>query len=111
VVKSPAALESAVELAGRYDDEVILERYLPGREFTVGVLNDRALGVGEIIPSHEIFDYECKYTPGLSRETFPADLSPELASRMQTLALTAHRALKLRDFSRIDFRLGPDGAP
>jgi len=111
VVKSTPALEPAVALARRYDDEVILERYLPGREFTVGVLGDRALAVGEIIPSHEIFDYECKYTPGMSREIFPADVGVELAARIQILALMAHRTLKLRDFSRVDFRLGADGVP
>src|SRR5438132_174622 len=105
------ALGPAVALARRYDDEVILERYLPGREFTVGVLGDRALAVGEIIPSHEIFDYECKYTPGMSREIFPADVGVELAARIQILALMAHRTLKLRDFSRVDFRLGADGVP
>ncbi|MBI4502106.1 MAG: D-alanine--D-alanine ligase [Gemmatimonadetes bacterium] len=111
VVKSEAELDPAVRLARRYDDQVILERYVPGRELTVGILGDRALAVGEIIPSHEIFDYECKYTPGMSRETFPADLDPRTSTRVQALALSAHRALKLRDFSRVDFRLDPGGAP
>ncbi|MBI4419863.1 MAG: D-alanine--D-alanine ligase [Gemmatimonadetes bacterium] len=111
VVKGTADLEAAVGLAQRYDDEVILERYLPGGEFTVGVLGDRALAVGEIVPNHEIFDYECKYTPGMSREIFPASIDPPLTARIQALALAAHRALKLRDFSRVDFRLGADGSP
>jgi D-alanine-D-alanine ligase len=111
VVKSRDALEAAVGLANRYDDQVILERFLPGREFTVGVLGDRALAVGEIIPSHEIFDYECKYTPGMCREVFPANLESQTTSRIQELALAAHRALKLRDFSRVDFRLDKDGTP
>ena len=63
-----------MELARRYDDEVMIERFVPGRELTVGVLEGQALAVGEIIPRHEIFDYECKYTPGMSQEIFPADL-------------------------------------
>jgi D-alanine-D-alanine ligase len=67
--------------------------------------------VGEIIPRHDIFDYECKYTPGMSREIFPADLPEAVADPIRALALAAHRALKLRDFSRIDFRLSPDGTP
>ena len=54
----------AVALAARYDDEVMIEAFVPGRELTVGVLEGQALAVGEIIPRHEIFDYECKYTPG-----------------------------------------------
>jgi D-alanine-D-alanine ligase len=66
--------------------------------------------VGEIIPSHEIFDYECKYTPGLCREVFPAEIPDELAGQLREAALAAHKALKLRDFSRVDFRVTPSGA-
>jgi D-alanine-D-alanine ligase len=111
IVRRPADVAAAVEEAARYDDEVMLEAFVPGREFTVGVLGDRALAPGEIIPSHEIFDYECKYTPGLTREVFPADIPSDLASRLKDAALAAHRVLKLRDFSRVDFRVGPDGVP
>jgi D-alanine-D-alanine ligase len=105
------AVPAAIREAAVFDDEIMLEAFLGGREFTVGVLGDRALAVGEIIPSHEIFDYECKYTPGLTQEIFPADLSPDITERLQMLALRAHRCLKLRDFSRIDFRLDDAGAP
>jgi D-alanine-D-alanine ligase len=111
VARSRNEIEPAVETARQFDDEVMLERFVPGREITCGVLGDRSLAVGEIIPSHEIFDYECKYTPGMSREVFPADLPGPIAERVQADALTAHRALKLRDFSRVDFRLTPDGTP
>ena len=89
----------------------MLERFLPGREFTVGILGQQALAVGEIIPQHEIFDYECKYTPGLTREVFPAAIPDELAREMRALALATHKVLKLRDFSRVDFRLDSAGAP
>jgi len=111
VVRSLRDLDAAVAEAARYDDQVLLEAYVPGREFTVGVLGERALAVGEIVPSHEIFDYECKYTPGMTREIFPAAIPEDLADRMQRLALVAHRALLLEDFSRVDFRLGDDGVP
>ena len=111
VVREPGGIEAAVETALQFDDEVLVERFVAGRELTVGVLSDRALAVGEIIPQHEIFDYECKYTPGMSREIFPADLPPEPAARVRQLAVTAHRALKLRDFSRVDFRLDAAGTP
>ncbi|HEX2220439.1 MAG TPA: D-alanine--D-alanine ligase [Gemmatimonadales bacterium] len=109
VVKDPSEYESAVELAWRYDDEVMIERFVPGRELTVGVLEGRALAVGEIIPRHEIFDYECKYTPGMSEEIFPADLPDPVARECQRLALLAHDALKLGGYSRVDFRLTPAG--
>ena len=85
VVRKAGELEPAVALAARYDDEVMIEAFVPGRELTVGVLDDQALAVGEIIPQHEIFDYECKYTPGMSEEIFPADLSPALTADCQRL--------------------------
>lgn len=111
VVRRREELDDAVTAARRVDDEVMLEQFASGREYTVGVLGDEALAVGAIIPSHEIFDYECKYTPGLTQEIFPADLPAADAARLQGLALAAHRSLKLRDFSRVDFRMGTDGTP
>jgi len=110
VVKSPDDLRPAIALARRYDDEVMVERFIPGRELTVGILEGRALPVGEIIPRHEIFDYECKYTPGMSEEVFPADVSAEVAGESGRLARLAHDALKLGGYSRVDFRLTPEGA-
>jgi D-alanine-D-alanine ligase len=109
VVKEPGEYEAAIELARRYDDEVMIERFVPGRELTVGILEGRALAVGEIIPRHEIFDYECKYTPGMSEEIFPADLPEPVARECQHLGLLAHEALKLGGYSRVDFRLTPAG--
>ncbi|HYC32475.1 MAG TPA: D-alanine--D-alanine ligase [Gemmatimonadales bacterium] len=109
VVKEPGDYEAAVALAARYDDEVMIERFVPGRELTVGVLEGKALAVGEIIPRHEIFDYECKYTPGMSQEIFPADLPPAVAAECGRLGVLAHEALKLGGYSRVDFRLTPAG--
>jgi len=109
VVKDPLDYDAAIELAGRYDDEVMIEAFVPGRELTVGILDQRALGVGEIIPQHEVFDYECKYTPGMSEEIFPADLPGAVADECRRLALRAHEALKLGGYSRVDFRLTPGG--
>ncbi|MGH7562731.1 MAG: D-alanine--D-alanine ligase family protein [Gemmatimonadales bacterium] len=109
VVKEPRQFAEAVALAGRYDDEVMIEAFVPGRELTVGILDGRALAVGEIVPSHEIFDYECKYTPGMSEETFPADVPAAVATECGRLGLAAHVALKLGGYSRVDFRLTPAG--
>jgi len=111
VVRAAADLAPAVDLARTFDDEVMIEAFVPGREFTVGVLGDQALAVGEIIPAHEIFDYECKYTPGMTREVFPADIPAALTATLQDLALRTHHVLKLRDFARIDFRVAPGGTP
>jgi D-alanine-D-alanine ligase len=109
VVKEPGEYDEAVALARRYDDEVMIEGFVPGRELTCGVLEGKALAVGEIIPRHEIFDYECKYTPGMSQEIFPADLPPAVAAECGRLSLLAHEALKLGGYSRVDFRLTPAG--
>ncbi|MDH5590641.1 MAG: D-alanine--D-alanine ligase [Gemmatimonadota bacterium] len=106
-----AELEAALEEAASFQDVVLVEEYIPGREFTVGILGDEALPVGEIVPAHEIFDYECKYQPGLAEEIFPADLPEPAARLMQEMALRAHRALRLRDYSRVDFILDAEGTP
>ena len=109
LVRDPADLAAAVTAAASWDAEVMIEEYIPGRELTVGIVGDRALPVGEIIPRHELFDYECKYTTGMAEEIFPAPIPPALAERTQAAALMAHRALKLGGYSRIDFRVGADG--
>jgi D-alanine-D-alanine ligase len=110
LVRASADIEEAVRTALDFDDEVMLERFIPGREFTVGVLGGEALAVGEIITGRDIFDYEAKYTPGVIQEIFPADIAPPMAAELRRLALAVHRALKLRDFSRVDFRAAADGA-
>ncbi|MGD2046974.1 MAG: D-alanine--D-alanine ligase [Gemmatimonadota bacterium] len=104
-------LERAIEESRGWNDLVLFERYVPGRELTVGVVGGEALPVGEIIPANEIFDYECKYQPGMAQEVFPASVSDELAQRVQRLAVQAHAALRLRDYSRIDFIVDEDGVP
>ena len=115
VVKQESQLAPAIAEAFRYDDEVMVERFVAGRELTVGVIGSAeggdALPVGEIIPKHEIYDYECKYTAGMATEVFPADLPARVAARCQEMAVRAFAALKLRGVARIDFRLDADGEP
>jgi D-alanine-D-alanine ligase len=102
-------VQAGVELSLRYEDRVLFEAYIQGREVTVGILGSEALPVGEIIPEHELFDYECKYKPGMALEVFPADLPPDVSRRVQEAALHVHRLLGLRDFSRVDFILDGGG--
>ena len=109
VVKKDDQLAGAIAEAFRYDDEVMIEAFVPGRELTVGILGDEAMPVGEIIPKHEIYDYECKYQPGMAVEEFPAKISPEQTRRAQDFARRAFDALKLRGCARIDFRMAEDG--
>ncbi|REE99028.1 D-alanine--D-alanine ligase family protein [Thermomonospora umbrina] len=110
VVKAPEQLAGAVAAAAVYDREVMVERFVPGREFVVGVLDGRPLAVGEIVPQlGEIFDYQSKYQVGGAVETFPADLPGDVTAELQRLAVDAHKALKLSHYSRVDFRMDADG--
>ncbi len=109
IVKQASELASAIAEAFRHDDEVMLERFIAGRELTVPILGGEALPVGEIIPKKEIYDYECKYTPGMAVEVFPADLTPDQTAEVQRQAQQAFAALKLNGCARIDFRLNAAG--
>ena len=110
IVRRREELAAAVAEAFQYDDEVMIEQFVAGRELTVGILDGEALPVGEIIPKHEIYDYECKYTPGMAEEVFPAQIPSDRAREAQDLARKAFQALKLRGCARIDFRMTEDGS-
>ncbi|HFQ89290.1 MAG TPA: D-alanine--D-alanine ligase [Desulfobulbus sp.] len=114
IVREPRQLAPALEAAFRHDSEVMVEEYIQGREITVGVLGNRELEplpVVEIIPDRrfEFFDYDAKYQPGASREICPAEIEPRLRDTAWQYALTAHRALQLRGYSRTDMIIADDG--
>ncbi len=88
----------------RYGDDVMIETYIPGRELTVSVLGERALGVTEVMTSEGFYDYRNKYTAGRSRHILPAPVSSEVAGRAMEMALVAHRLLGCHAVSRADFR-------
>jgi D-alanine-D-alanine ligase len=95
-----------------FGDEVLVEKFVPGRELTCAVMGDRALGVIDIRPATGLFyDYDAKYAAGGSVHVLPAELSPNIYQRVQELALTAHQALGCRGVSRTDLRYDdtPDG--
>lgn len=104
VVREAAQLPDAIERAQRFDDEVMVERFIAGREFTVGVLDGTALPVGEIIAPGEVFDYESKYQADGAREIFPANIPAGETALLQDYARRVHRVLKLGAYSRCDFR-------
>ena len=89
----------------RYGDEVMVERYVYGRELTCAVMGDVALGVCEIVPTgHSFYDYDSKYVPGGSKHVCPAKISLNIYQKIQTLSLKAHQAIGCRGVSRSDFR-------
>jgi D-alanine-D-alanine ligase len=111
VVREPGELEPAIERAGRFEGPVIIERFIPGPELAVGVLGNEALPIVEIRPKHDIYDYECKYTKGMSEYEVPAPLSDARSGEVQDLAVRVHRVLRLSAYSRVDFRLDEEDRP
>lgn len=107
-------LQKGIRLAYEHDSEVMVEQFIAGREVTVGVLGNEdltPLPLIEIIPGDEFvfFDYTAKYEEGASREICPADVPESVAAQARAYAVTAHRALQLRGYSRTDMMLAPDG--
>ncbi len=90
--------------AWMFGDQVLVERYIPGRELTVVVMGDRPLGVTELRPHRGFYDYEAKYTDGKTTHLCPAPLPDEISRRAMDAALDAHRALGCRGVSRADLR-------
>ncbi|MBV9334062.1 MAG: D-alanine--D-alanine ligase [Candidatus Eremiobacteraeota bacterium] len=92
--------------------QILAEEYVEGREFTCAVLGEEALPVLEIVANRDgFYSYDAKYEPGGSTHIVPAPIDEDLAARLQMLALSAHRLLGLRDYSRSDFIVTPDGRP
>ncbi|MBL4757832.1 MAG: D-alanine--D-alanine ligase [Rhizobiales bacterium] len=84
--------------------DVLVERFIPGRELTCAVVGDVALGVIDIVSAQGFYDYDAKYVPGGSRHILPAEISPNIYQLIQKLSLKAHQALGCRGVSRADFR-------
>ncbi len=105
IVRSESDFETALDDAFRYEDEVIVEAYIEGREFSVGVIDGQPLPVIEIAPKEGFYDYRNKYSAGSAVETCPADLPEETAARMQRIAVRVCGTLGLDTYSRMDFLL------
>src|SRR5471032_774637 len=91
--------------------QILAEEYIPGREFGCGILGEDALPLVEIIPGDEFYSYDAKYKPGGSRHLVPAPIDHDLTARLQMLALSVHRMIGLRDYSRTDFIVTKEGRP
>lgn len=113
IVREAGQFQAALQLAGRYDRLVLVERYLPGIEITGAVLGNRnpeALPLVEIIPgeNYEFFNYDAKYLPGATEEICPARLDANLTCKAQEYAVRAHQALGCRGYSRTDMIVSND---
>ncbi|MFH1458312.1 MAG: D-alanine--D-alanine ligase [Candidatus Omnitrophota bacterium] len=105
IVREKDKLKKAIDLAFTFDDRILMEEYIKGREVTVGILNRQSLPVIEIIPRNLFFDYEAKYQPGMTDYAVPAPLEEGIAEKVSTAALWAHQLLGCRGFSRVDMIL------
>lgn len=105
IVYDESQLKQAINSAEKYEDFVLIEKMIKGREFSIGILDGEALPVIEIITKEGFYDYKNKYQSGMTSEVCPAQLSIELTAEVQKLSLKVHEILRLRDYSRIDFIL------
>lgn len=114
-VKSADELLPAIMAAFEESDEVLVEEFVGGREFACGVMATEEqfyrLPVTEIVAKNEFFDYEAKYTAGMSDEITPAEIPAELAERLQELSEIAYKACRCRGLVRVDFIVTPEGEP
>jgi D-alanine-D-alanine ligase len=108
VVDSLEVLKDAIAEAARFDSEVMIERYARGRELTISILGDEPLPPVEIRPKKGIYDYESKYTAGMTEYLCPAPIQGELVAQAQLYAFRAFRVLKLRGYARVDFILAQE---
>lgn len=103
-------LVEARNVSGRFS-RLIFESFVPGRELTVGVVGGQVYPIVEIFPGHELYDYESKYTKGMSKYECPAELTKSQTQTIQSLAIQAMDAVGVQVYGRVDFRLDPEGRP
>jgi len=109
IVNNADELNAAIEYAKKYERYALIEKMIAGREFSVGILDGRALPAIEIIPNEGFYDYKNKYQQGLTKEVCPAEIPDEVMARLKETALNVHKTLRLGDYSRVDFRLDDGG--
>ena len=105
IAHNESELKPALEYAFNYDNSVIVEEYIQGRELTVMLIDGKAQPVCEIIPSHEFYDYECKYTAGMSKYICPAEIDDNISNYVKKISENLFDLLKCENYSRADFRM------
>ena len=111
IIQDESKLIEAIQLARVYDENILIESFIKGREITVGIIAGESYPIVEIIPSHELYDYECKYTKGMTDYICPAKIDKKLSKKIKKIALDIHELLECRHYSRVDFRLDKNNIP
>lgn len=104
-------LEKGISIAFQFSNSILIEQYVAGYEVTVGIINSYVLPIVEIKPKHSFYDYECKYTSGMSEYEVPANLPIEVTEMLQGQALLAYNSVGCQSYGRIDFRLDKEYNP
>jgi len=103
VIKDNTGLRQAIDYAFEYGNKVLVEEFISGMEIAAGILDNAALPLVHIKPKHDLYDYECKYTPGMSSYVCPADLDESVTKTVQKYALKVYNILGCTSYSRVDF--------
>jgi len=111
IVRDKGQFESALKNGFSYGSEIIIEKYIEGKEVHIGILNDRALGGVEVKPALEFYSYEAKYTAGLTEYILPPQIEEAVYMKAKDTALSAHRALGCSGAARVDLMIDKDGSP
>ena len=111
IVHTKRGIKKAMERAFKYDEEIIFEKYIEGKEITVGIVGNEALPVIEIQPKDAFYTYEAKYIKGLTDFIIPARLPKRVYSQVQKIALSAYHALGCRHFARVDMIVNKKNKP
>lgn len=111
IVKNQHELITAIKLADQYDGNIMIEKYINGRELTVTIIGQRVFPIVEIIPKHRFYDYECKYEKGMSDYICPSKLPHKLTETIQSIALDIFNKLQCSGYARADFILDKENIP
>ena len=111
IVKNDQFIQSAIDLAFKHGNKVIIEKFISGRELTMPIINEDAYPIVEINPKNNYYDYECKYTPGMSEYSCPADLEQSLVEKIESNTIKLFRKFDCSVYARADYILDKSGVP
>jgi len=109
IVHNEDQLDNAIGVAAEFSNEILIEEYIKGKELTVGILDGKPLPIIEIKPKNDLYDFECKYTEGMSEYIVPADLSDAITRKISADAIKIYNTIGCRHYARADFLLNEKG--
>ena len=108
LVKEISKLKEAVDFAFKYDDEILIEKFIKAKEIQVGILDNKSIGAIEIVPKNEFYDFEAKYTDGMAEHFFPARVDKNQYDKILEIGELSHKALGCDSYSRVDLLVTDD---